>query len=194
MGKSKQSQVEKFGIEGRLLSWVMQERKLQRINIATAEGEYHLKLSKKLRCSLTQTVVPGDWVQVTGKKKVLKTGKVKLRASQVTRSVPNLSAPFPQPLAQATEPKCKILVCQKSPCVKRGSLEAYQALETTLRDRGLADQVCLKTTGCMNRCKAGPNMILMPGKHRFTNVRPEEVPGLIAEHFSTEADSGKISH
>ncbi len=192
MGKSKRSQVTKFGVEGRFLNWVTEAPKPQKLKLATAEGECCLKLSKKLHRSLSQTIVPGDWVQVSGKKKVLKTGKVKLKASEIKLATPNLAEPFPQSPAKPFEPKGKILICHKSPCIKRGSLVAYQAIENTLRDRGLADQVCLKTTGCMNRCKAGPNIVLMPGKSRYTCVQPEEIPNLIAKHFPLQADSGKV--
>jgi len=192
MGESKRSQVTKFRVEGRFLDWVTEAPKPQKLKIATAEGERCLKLSKRLHRSLSQIIVPGDWVQVTGKKKVLKTGKVKLKASEIKLATPKLAEPFPQSPAKPVEPKNKILICHKSPCIKRGSLVVYQATESTLRDRGLADQVCLKTTGCMNRCKTGPNIVLMPEKSCYTCVQPEEIPNLITKHFPLQADSGKI--
>ena len=46
----------------------------------------------------------------------------------------------------------------------------------------------LKATGCMDKCKAGPNL-LMPGKMRYSRVNPQSIPGLMAEHFTRADDS-----
>lgn len=47
-----------------------------------------------------------------------------------------------------------ILMCQKSDCMKRGGKAVCQALQETLSDRGLQNQVTIKGTGCMKQCKA----------------------------------------
>ncbi len=79
-----------------------------------------------------------------------------------------------------------ILVCQKSDCRKRGGAQVCQALEQHLRDRGLENQVTIKATGCMKRCKAGPNMIIMPDKTRYSHIEPSEIPQMIDEHFQAQ--------
>lgn len=179
MGKSKANQIS-FSLEGRFLRFIGERKdKPKRLHLATAEGEYSIKLAKKLRTSLK--VIPGDWVQVSGKKK-LSRGQLKLKASRVY-SAPPKYADFPQPTAQLTGAKARVMVCQKSPCLKRGAGLVCQALEIALGDRGLEDQVSLKTTGCMNRCKAGPNVVFMPGKNRYSGIPPEEISALVEKHF-----------
>ncbi len=78
-----------------------------------------------------------------------------------------------------------ILVCKKSDCCKRGGRAVSAALETALSERQLGDRVTIRPTGCMKRCKAGPNLV-MPDKTRYTRVRPEEIPSLIDQHFHAQ--------
>ncbi|MGA7936768.1 MAG: (2Fe-2S) ferredoxin domain-containing protein, partial [Kovacikia sp.] len=46
------------------------------------------------------------------------------------------------------------------------------------------EQVTIRGTGCMKDCKAGPNLVVMPGKCRYSRVTPQEIPELLAKHFS----------
>ncbi|MEG5058301.1 (2Fe-2S) ferredoxin domain-containing protein [Microcoleus sp. A2-C5] len=80
--------------------------------------------------------------------------------------------------------KTKILVCQKSDCQKRGSAAVCKALETALNARGLEGQVTVQGTGCLKQCKAGPNMVLMPDKTRYSRIKPAEIPAMIDKHFA----------
>ncbi|MBO0350236.1 (2Fe-2S) ferredoxin domain-containing protein [Phormidium pseudopriestleyi FRX01] len=79
--------------------------------------------------------------------------------------------------------KATILICQKSDCRKKGGAAVCKALEEQLRQKGLEDNVTIKGTGCMSRCKAGPNVVVMPDKARYTKIQPEDIPDLIANHF-----------
>ncbi|NET16123.1 MAG: (2Fe-2S) ferredoxin domain-containing protein [Okeania sp. SIO1H6] len=56
--------------------------------------------------------------------------------------------------AKCAGKKAQILVCQKSDCQKRGAGKVCQALSEALSDRGLQDQVTIKKTGCLKKCKA----------------------------------------
>ncbi len=78
----------------------------------------------------------------------------------------------------------KILVCQKSDCQKRGAGGVCKALENALNARGLEDQVTVQGTGCLKQCKAGPNIVLMPDKTRYSRIAPKEVPAIIDKHFA----------
>lgn len=60
-----------------------------------------------------------------------------------------------------------------------------EALEQALRDRQLTDQVSIQFTGCMKRCKAGPN-IVMPDKTRYSRISAHEVPEIIDRHFQSQ--------
>ncbi|MGI0490293.1 (2Fe-2S) ferredoxin domain-containing protein [Alkalinema pantanalense CENA528] len=87
------------------------------------------------------------------------------------------------PLVQAAPPckKAKILMCQKSDCMKRQGKAVCQALEAALHDRQLTEFVQVKGTGCLKHCKAGPNLVV--DKVRYSKVTPEEVPDLLDKHF-----------
>lgn len=76
-----------------------------------------------------------------------------------------------------------ILICRKSDCQKRGGRKLCAAIEDTLQQKGWSDRVVVKTTGCMKRCKAGPNLVVMPGKIRYSHVNSAQIPEIIREHL-----------
>ncbi|WP_228035702.1 (2Fe-2S) ferredoxin domain-containing protein [Oculatella sp. LEGE 06141] len=186
-----------FRLEGRFLHFVAKDGyKLKYLRLSTSAGEYVIKLSKDLRSSLYRTLTPGEWVIVTGYQKLdYKKGTVQFKADQVLVSTPNtaftpLSVPKPTvSVKPETEDRSKakacILVCQKSDCCKRGGRAITEALQKELGDRGLTDQVSIKGTGCMKRCKAGPNLV-MPDKTRYSRIHPESVSELVEQHFAKD--------
>ncbi len=80
--------------------------------------------------------------------------------------------------------EAQILVCQKSDCQKRGAGKVCKALSEVLSDRGLQDKVTIKKTGCLKKCKAGPNLVIMPNKARYSRVSSAEIPDVIEKHFT----------
>lgn len=191
MGK-KTCQVTEFCLAGKFVGFVLEDGyKIKLLRVETAEGESWIKLSKEARAGLGQVLLPGDWIEVWGERKLdtekgaakLKAYRIKLKASAQTQVVP--------PEAQALQPKKKpacILVCQKSDCCKRGAMEVTQALAEGLRDRNLEQEVTIKGTGCMKHCKAGPN-IVMPDKTAYRRIDASEVPEILDKHFVTENQS-----
>lgn len=179
MGKTKQKSP--FTLEGRFLTFLVKDGyKIKALQLATAEGEYVIKLTKEARASIGRVLVPGDWIQVSGQTKVeVETGETQLKAFAIQPTAPNRATALPA----AKPAQAKVLVCQKSACRKRGADGICQALRATLDDRGLTEQVTIKQTGCMDRCKAGPNVVVMPDKTRYSRVVPEEIPDLIEQHF-----------
>ncbi|MEX0269186.1 (2Fe-2S) ferredoxin domain-containing protein [Leptolyngbyaceae cyanobacterium UHCC 1019] len=196
----KNKQISTFSLEGRFLSFILEEGyKIKYLSVATAEGELCIKLSKESRASVTGVLAPGNWIRVFGERSVdLATGDVKYKAflikqvalgqgSKPTMASPEISLPATnmagngagKPKAQRSE---TILMCQKSDCMKRGGKAVCQALQATLSDRGLQDQVTVKGTGCMKQCKAGPNLV-MPDKTRYSRFTAKEIPQMIAQHF-----------
>lgn len=80
--------------------------------------------------------------------------------------------------------QAKILICQKGSCwKKRGGQAVCERLEQRLSDRGLAGQVTIKKTGCMDRCKSGPNLVVMPGKARYGRVGKADIEEIIDQHI-----------
>lgn len=96
---SKLSQTVAFNLEGRFLGFAVEDGyKLKLIRLATAEGEYQIKIPKVLRPLLYRTLIPGQTVQVAGYQKIYPDkGISKLKADRVTP----LSA---TPAAAAMEP------------------------------------------------------------------------------------------
>lgn len=187
----KDKQVSTFSLEGRFIGFIVEDGfKIKRLRLATAEGEYSIKLTKESRASVGAVLLPGDWIQVWGEKTIkLDTEEIKLKAYKIAVTSPghNVSAKPEAAPAKVTpaQTKSTILVCQKSDCMKRGGKGVCKALEAALDDRGLTDQVTVRGTGCMKQCKAGPNVIF--NKTRYTRVTAEEIPALVDQHFPSPA-------
>lgn len=205
MSKSKSPLNSEPTLEGRFLGFTAKEGyKLKYLRLLTSTGECLVKIPKEQRLPLYRTLAPGVWVQVEGYWKGDGQRDAKFKAAQVTPLLPNqdlllagqspsstqamslASAVPPLPCAGKASigPKETILVCQKSDCCKKGGAALMRALQTELDDRGLADQVTVKGTGCMKRCKAGPNVV-MPDKSRYSGIQAKSVPVLLDRHFPT---------
>lgn len=171
-----------FIIEGRFIGFELEDNKPKKLILATSDGECTIKLAKALRYSFQLRLIPGDWVQVSGEKQFDSKGKLKLKAEQI---IPSTVSQEPTSIiATADKNKATILVCQKSGCMKRGGKEACQAMQAALEIRGLSEQVSIKGTGCLKDCKAGPNIVMMPDKKRYTRVEAAQIPALIDKHFN----------
>jgi (2Fe-2S) ferredoxin len=178
MGKCKAIQTSEFVLEGRFLGYAAHDRgKLKYIRLSNT-SEHTIKLSKDLR---TLPLRPGEWLHIQGIRQTNPfTGEVKLKATALT---------LPRAISIAAVPKSAkpetILVCQKSDCCKLGAKAITTALNNAIQEQGLAEQVTVKGTGCMKRCKAGPN-IVMPDKTRYTKISAKAIPALIEQHFSPD--------
>ncbi|XLQ11937.1 MAG: (2Fe-2S) ferredoxin domain-containing protein [cyanobacterium endosymbiont of Epithemia adnata isolate EadnSB Bon19] len=160
--------------------------------------ELHIKLNQELRSSLAYSLVVGDWIQVIGIQKFKGNfTDFKLKAFQVNRLSysleckddlnPNYSVIF-QNLSSSCPKKGKILLCDKSDCAKNGSEELYQELQKTICRLGLEDSVTIQKTSCQKRCKKAPNMILMPGKEKYSNPQPQSIVSLLRDHYLSPMD------
>ncbi|MDJ0617863.1 MAG: (2Fe-2S) ferredoxin domain-containing protein [Calothrix sp. MO_192.B10] len=211
MSDSRSSEVSAFIVEGRLIDFAIKDGyKLKGLRIATVEGEIYVKLDKHLRINFNWFLPTGTPLKIYGQKKLnYKTGEWKFKAQRVTlpesashdnvweRVSPSSRLPVRFSSANEVKPKpakakATILVCQKSDCMKRGGKQVCQALQATISDRGLEDNVIIKGTGCMKSCKAGPNLV-MPDKTRYKRIQAQEIPALVDKHFDTQ-DSNSQQH
>ena len=192
---------EPFRLEGRFTGFAPGKKSpFKYLQLATANGDYKIKLPKYLRIDLIRRFTPGEWVLVSGKRKLkLKTGEISLKADNILQVSPGqfqeiLPAIARVETTQAPEKtseqliapkatKAKVLVCSKSSCMKRGGRAVYRLLESELQAQGLTDQITIKLTGCMGHCKAGPNLVFMPDKASYRRVSPKIIPNLINKHF-----------
>lgn len=194
-----------FNLTGTIQNVGIKDGKPKAITLMTSLGLLLIKISKQARIIGISDLAPGNQVKVTGQKKQdFKTGKIKLKATRVLSSSKLISTltrsssinkkidqdyeissdviTFEPPQLSPVRP-AKILICQKSDCRKRGSEEVCAVLEKELTQRGLEEQVTIQKTGCLKKCKSGPNIVMLPDKTRYSKVKPEQIPGLIDKHF-----------
>ncbi|MDJ0733696.1 MAG: (2Fe-2S) ferredoxin domain-containing protein [Nostocaceae cyanobacterium] len=160
-----------FKLEGEFVGFggeKPQESKYLQLKIPS--GEVEIKVPKALRLSISESLVIGEQISVSGVSKLhSQTGKIKLKAHGVSpvNGCPN---------SQITlSPKAKILVCQKSSCRKRGGKGLLSELEKTLCDRGLSEHVTIEGSGCLKRCNSAPNCVVKFGKKEYSKLHPEAV-------------------
>jgi (2Fe-2S) ferredoxin len=183
-----EGQISEFRLVGQLIGFVIKSGyKLKYLRINFAEREYWIKPAKEIREQLLKSITPGCWVEIGGiREQSIKTGKVKLKANSVKQvNIENRVCAATSQKPPST--KARILICQKSSCWKRGGQAICQMLKEDLRDRGLADDVQIKLTGCLKQCKQGPNVVVMPDKTRYSKVQPERVSQLLENHFACES-------
>jgi len=75
------------------------------------------------------------------------------------------------------------MICAGTGCVANGSLKVKDALETELIKRNLQTEVKIVLTGCNGFCAKGPVMVVYPEDIFYQQVKPEDVPYLVEEHF-----------
>ncbi|MBW4562251.1 MAG: (2Fe-2S) ferredoxin domain-containing protein [Mojavia pulchra JT2-VF2] len=172
--------ISELNIEGIFLGFVGDESgKLKYLRVAIPSGDVEIKLPKELRRSVGLSLVPGEQIRVCGICKLNPhTGQVKLKAHQVKSIGVCPIEDLP------TQPKAKIMVCQKSGCLKRGGKGLLSELEKTLCDRGLLDKVTIEHTGCQKRCSSAPNCVVRIGKKQYKKIHPEAIASLLENHFT----------
>ena len=196
-----------FNLEGTFLGFVGSDgRKVKSIILDVEQEEVVIKLPKELRSYMRSAVRVGDRLQCIGSSQIdFKAGVVKLQAYQVfflsprdlaatapadptatateAAGPPRETAPLPLPKVATAKKPSHILVCRKSGCQKRGGRKMVTALEQILQTYNLQDQVEIRYTGCQKTCSKAPNLTVMPGKHRYQRVNPDDLSALIEEHF-----------
>lgn len=194
MSKSKKYQTDQFILVGKLQKISAKKGKVKYLKLATDEGKYWLKVAKELRDDLDFQINKGSQLKVTGQQKqYLKTGKTKFKAiaieliseapdKQKTKIKEKEVSLLPV-FDRTKKSKAKVLVCQKSNCWKKGGKEVYAELETALSDRHLDGLIPIKKTGCLGKCKKAPNLVMLPDKVRYTQVKPKQIPNLVAKHL-----------
>lgn len=171
-----------FQLTGQLVDIVWKDGCIPKyFKILIQEREVWIKIPKSLRHELDPRLTTKSWVQITGTiKQDKKTGLPKLKAETVEL----VNAEGCAALKDSTQKKAAtILVCQKSSCRKRGADHLCERLEATLEQAGLGKQVKIKKTGCLKKCKQGPNVVFMPDKAKYSQVRTKDIPPLVQKHI-----------
>jgi len=74
-----------------------------------------------------------------------------------------------------------VAVCAGTGCLACGCAEVTDALRRALRERGLEDEVELKTTGCQGPCERGPLLVIQPQGIFYNRLRTRDVDAIVDE-------------
>ena len=83
-----------------------------------------------------------------------------------------------------------VLVCQNADCKARGAGEILDGLTQRLRDAGGVE---VKPYMCFGACKAGPNIVVYPGKVWYCGVKQQDVED-IAAHARGGPEVERLTH
>jgi NADH:ubiquinone oxidoreductase subunit F (NADH-binding)/(2Fe-2S) ferredoxin len=86
------------------------------------------------------------------------------------------------------------MICAGTGCVASGSLKVRDALQGELAKRNLQKEVNIVTTGCNGFCAKGPVMVVYPEEIFYQQVKPEDIPLLVEEHFMNGRPVEKFLH
>lgn len=89
------------------------------------------------------------------------------------------------------QPSFYIFKCQQSAppgmpkpsCVSPETQDLFQYLAQTLMQKGIIGTVQPIQTGCLNRCNAGPVMLVEPGHVMYVGLTKEKISRIIDEHI-----------
>jgi NADH:ubiquinone oxidoreductase subunit F (NADH-binding)/(2Fe-2S) ferredoxin/ferredoxin len=79
--------------------------------------------------------------------------------------------------------RIEVMLCAGTGCVSCGSFKIKEALEKELKKQKLENEVRIVQTGCNGLCERGPLILVMPGQIFYCNLKPENIPHLVEEHF-----------
>jgi (2Fe-2S) ferredoxin len=71
----------------------------------------------------------------------------------------------------------------KPSCVNPQTQDLFQHLAQTLMQKGIIATVQPVRTACLNRCNAGPVMLVEPGHFMYVGLTKEKIDRIIDEHI-----------
>jgi len=86
-------------------------------------------------------------------------------------------------MAKHTGYRKQVLVCGGTGCTSSGSKKVIAALEKSLKENGLEDEILVVRTGCFGLCSLGPIMIVYPEGSFYAQATPEHVERIVKEHL-----------
>ena len=86
-------------------------------------------------------------------------------------------------LAKHTQYRKQVLVCGGTGCTSSGSKKVLAALEESLKEYGIEDEILVVRTGCFGLCSLGPIMIVYPEGSFYSQATPEGVKQIVKEHL-----------
>ena len=161
--------------------------------LSTDREDYSIKVAKEQPKKLGKKLQPGCKLKVEGmlkhnpKKNVseYKAYAIELLTPAKEKDIPKAKVDSTKATKskKATKTKAKVLICKKNNCWKKGGQAIYQELKSELEKRGIAEEVEIKTTGCLKKCKKAPNMIMLPDKEHYVKVKPKQISDVVEKHL-----------
>lgn len=181
----KGAKISPFSLTGQLKGLIYAEGyKLKYLRLEVAQQEYWIKVDKEQRQDLEKWEKTNIPLKVVGTAKISpKTGKLKLKADLIELEGTNHQCPVARQSSLNS-----ILICQKSSCWRRGGESVYRELTQSLDKYGLKDQIKIKKTGCLKKCKKGPNLVFLPERTHHTCVQASEIPHLLRPHCQKQTN------
>ncbi|MEN9216761.1 MAG: (2Fe-2S) ferredoxin domain-containing protein [Gloeomargarita sp. HHBFW_bins_162] len=142
--------------------------KLKFIRIRDGEQEHQVKLPKYMRAGLMRELVVGMGVKVA-----VRWHDHSWEATDIllfSGVEPLVSAANLVQSMVATQPACRVEVCQKGSCRKQGSMQLLQELGEMVREQGWEEWVFVEGSGCQKACKQGPNVRINGQMHHRVEV------------------------
>ncbi|APB33882.1 hypothetical protein GlitD10_1559 [Gloeomargarita lithophora Alchichica-D10] len=136
--------------------WPTGKGKLKFIRLRDGEQEHQVKLPKYMRAGLMRELVVGMGVKVAVRwhdHSWQATDIILFPGVELLVSPPALAKSM-----AATQPACRVEVCQKGNCRQQGGGELLQELGEMIRAQGWEEWVFLAGSGCQKACKQGPNV------------------------------------
>jgi (2Fe-2S) ferredoxin len=172
-----------FNFEGEFLGFVDRLGKSKYLRLKMLSEEVQIKIPKSLRLSIGLALHPGATIAVAGMGKFNPAEQeLKLKATQVKPLDPHqqsMDVTTPIAAPHPAKPKIKLLVCQKKGCLKKGGKGLCETLKQTLCAHNIDQHVIIQSTGCLKRCGAAPNLLMMPGNHHYTEVGSKTVKQIV---------------
>src|SRR3972149_6624357 len=73
-----------------------------------------------------------------------------------------------------------ISICAGAGCHGLDSGSVVSAFEEEVKKLGLGAKLDIRATGCHGFCEKGPNIVISPGEICYFEVKPEDVPDIVA--------------
>ena len=78
----------------------------------------------------------------------------------------------------ATE-KAHVMMCGGAGCISSKCKDVVAAMEQSLEQHGIADQVKIILTGCMGPCDMGPVAIVYPDATFYRRLKPKDAEDIV---------------
>jgi len=79
-----------------------------------------------------------------------------------------------------------IAICAGAACHGLDSLRVVNAFEAEVAKRDLGAKLDIRATGCHGFCEKGPDVVVNPGEICYFEVKPEDVPEIVAHTMKGE--------